>query len=66
MVTSRWRCIKSAVVLKVFLDIQPVNHESGSDLDIAWLMLDGICCLGDVIYRLLFGLDCRRSGGTWK
>ena len=32
MVTSRWKCIISAEVLKVFLDIQPVDHES--DLDI--------------------------------
>ena len=32
MVTSRWKCIMSANVLKVILDIQPVDHES--DLDI--------------------------------
>ena len=36
MVTSRWKCIMSAEVLKVLLDIQPVDHES--DLDI---------CVGD-------------------
>ena len=32
MVTSRWKCIMSAGVLQVILNIQPVDHES--DLDI--------------------------------
>ena len=34
MVTSGWRCIVSAEVLKVLLDIQHVDHESEKDLDI--------------------------------
>ena len=34
VVTSRWRCIMSAVALKVLLDIHSVYHESESDLDI--------------------------------
>ena len=33
MVTSGWRCVVSAEVLKVLLDIQHVDHESAEDLN---------------------------------